>query len=190
MRSARKREIEKLNEEIRSCRKCHLSETRNKAVPGEGNIHTKIVFVGQAPGKDEDAQGSPFVGRAGRFLDELLDMIGIDRRDVYITSAIKCYPPRNRRPKREEVEACKPYLRRQLETIDPAIVVLLGGVALEVLLGEKGLAKVHGRIVRKGRRRFFVTYHPAAGMRFPEVRERMSEDFVRFQREQLRREDE
>ncbi|MFQ6085785.1 MAG: uracil-DNA glycosylase [Candidatus Bathyarchaeia archaeon] len=180
-RMVKEGELERLTREIRSCLLCDLSKTRNKAVPGEGRIDARIMFVGQAPGREEDSQGRPFVGRAGRFLNGLLSEIGVKREDVYITSVVKCYPPRNRLPRKGEIEACRPYLSRQLELIDPEIVVLLGGVAVETLLGMSGLKGAVGRTLRRGGRRLFVTYHPAAGMRFPRIRRAMEEHF-----EQLR----
>lgn len=120
------------------------------------------------------------MGRAGRFLDGLLSRIGVKREEVYITSVVKCYPPKNRLPRKEEIEACRPYLTRQLELIDPETVVLLGSVAVETLLHMEGLKSVVGRTFRRGHMDFFVTYHPAAGMRFPEIRRAMEEHFERL----------
>ncbi|WP_309492781.1 uracil-DNA glycosylase [Candidatus Hecatella orcuttiae] len=175
----KKRELQKLSEEIASCRKCDLYQTRRKAVPGEGKEDAEIFFVGESPGEEEDRLGRPFVGRAGRFLDELLKASGLRREDVFITSVLKSHPSGNRPPKRSEVEACLPYLKRQLEIVNPKLVVLLGNVALRSLLGAEKVSQTHGFVEKNGRM-FFATYHPSAGMRFPKIRRRMLEDFKKL----------
>jgi len=152
------------------CQKCLLSRLRTKAVPGEGPIGAKIMFIGQAPGREEDKNGRPFVGRAGKFLDELFQVNGISREEVFLTGSVKCFPPDNRVPKREELLACKPYLIEQIVLVDPRMVVFLGNVAQKFLLNEEVLK---GRIV-------FFTCHPAAGMRFPKIKEKMVKDFNRL----------
>lgn len=171
-------ELENLHARIRKCRKCRLWKTRKNAVPGEGNPNAEIMLVGQAPGRTEDATGRPFVGRAGKLLTELLAESGLKRNKVFITSVIKCFPPRNRIPKKDEIRACNPYIRKQIELIKPKTIVLLGNVAIKTVLGDAGkLDKIHGKkIVRKGIT-YIPTYHPAAGIRFPEIRRKIRMDF-------------
>jgi len=142
---------------VQSCKKCILCETRKNVVWGEGNKRAKIVFVGEAPGGDEDRQGRPFVGRAGKVLDDLLEKAGIDRRDVYITNVVKCRPPGNRKPTEEEMEKCMPYLRAELDEINPGLIVLLGSTATAALLPGVGVMRNHGKLFGK----FFVSYHPS-----------------------------
>ncbi len=163
--------LEKIAEEIKKCKKCRLWKTRTNAVPGEGPSNAKIFFIGQAPGKQEDLQGRPFVGRAGKFLNMLLEKNNIARNKVFITSVLKCFPPKNRLPKNDEVKACLPYLIKQLEIVNPRIVVLLGNVAVKALKNHE---------ILKGRK-VICTYHPAAGMRFPKIRKKMLEDFKKIQ---------
>jgi len=162
--------LEKLAKQIRKCRKCKLWKTRSNAVPGEGPSNAKIFFIGQAPGKQEDLQGKPFVGRAGKFLNMLLEKNNIKRSDVFITSVLKCFPPKNRLPKKDEIKACLPYLIKQLEIINPRVVVLLGNVAIKTLKNHE---------ILKGRK-VICTYHPAAGMRFPKIKKKMLDDFKRI----------
>jgi DNA polymerase len=142
---------------VQSCKKCVLCETRKNVVWGEGNKRAKIVFVGEAPGGDEDRQGRPFVGRAGKVLDDLLEKAGIDRRDVYITNVVKCRPPGNRKPTEEEMEKCMPYLREELDEINSGLIVLLGSTATAALLPGVGVTRNHGKLLGK----FFVSYHPS-----------------------------
>lgn len=153
--------LDSIAAKVRRCRSCRLSKSRTKAVPGEGS-KAGIMLVGEAPGKDEDASGRPFVGRAGKVLDRLLKGIGLSRRQVFITSVIKCRPPKNRVPTAEEIYQCHPYLEEQIAAINPKIICPLGGVALKVLLGETSVEKARGRIIRFGGRVFIPMYHPAA----------------------------
>ena len=165
--------LKRLNEQIRKCRKCKLSETRNKAVPGEGNPKAKIMLIGQGPGRKEDETGRPFVGRAGKFLDNLLKKNKIDRKDCYITSIVKCMPPKNRIPTRKEAQTCvENYLVKQIELVNPAIVVLMGRIAERYTPKEELI-----------RRKVIITAHPAAGMRFPKFRKKMEKDFRRIKNE-------
>ena len=127
-------EWEKLTRQILSCRFCPLYKSRTQAVPGEGNRQARLMFVGEAPGRDEDLQGRPFVGRAGQLLTRIIQAMGFDRQEVYIANVIKCRPPENRTPKPEEVRACSPYLLKQIELIKPKVIVALGKVATEFLL--------------------------------------------------------
>lgn len=172
--------LKKLNQEIRNCKKCLLGKTRKNAVPGEGPIDAKLMLVGQAPGQEENKTGRPFVGRAGKFLNQLLEIANINRKKVFITSPIKCFPPRNRKPSKEEIKACLPYLKKQIELINPQKFILLGEVAFSVFFSDKKLNNFRGKWLtfRQAQgKNFFVTYHPAAGLRFPKMRKILEADF-------------
>jgi len=171
-----------LNKEICVCEKCRLAKTRCFAVPGEGPFGPDFMFLGQGPGKEEDKTGRPFVGRAGKLLDGLLASVGIKRMDVFITSAVKCLPtpPLNRKPKPDELAACRPYLLRQIELIKPKKIVLMGDVAFRVFFAKEKLADFRGKWAASGGRRFFVTYHPAAALRFKRILEIMKGDFKKL----------
>lgn len=174
-------ELKKIEEKIKICKKCGLWKFRKNVVAGEGPSNAKIFFLGQAPGRMEDLSGRPFVGPAGKFLDKLLEIAGINRGEVFITGSVKCFPPRNRKPAAEEIEACKPYLLKQLETIRPKLIVILGEVALHTLLGLKEkITNLHGKILRKNGFVCFATFHPAAGMRFPKIGKMMIKDFKKL----------
>ena len=177
--SCAEREIAALRHGIERCHKCRLSEGRTHAVPGEGPADARVMFIGEAPGETEDRRGLPFCGRAGAFFDEMLAVAGIDRAAVFVTSAVKCRPPGNRTPRKDELATCRAaWLDRQIAAIDPGIVVLMGKTPIRQLLFETGaLAALHGRWREAEGRRFLMTYHPAAGMRFPEVEARMRADF-------------
>lgn len=151
-----------LHSTIRSCRLCPLWENRCLAVPGEGPSPSLIMLVGEAPGAEEDQTGRPFIGRAGRLLTAAMGEAGIDRSDVFITSVIKCRPPKNRKPKKCEIEACLPYLGAQMELVKPRAVALMGNVATKAVLGIEGVTLRHGQL-HQGR--YLVTFHPAAVLR-------------------------
>lgn len=174
-----------LAEQIRRCTECPLWKSRTLAVPGEGPSDAKLMFIGEAPGAEEDRQGLPFIGRSGKFLTEMLEKIGIDRKTVFITGAVKCHPLASRIPKKNEWETCKElWLDQQVELIKPQLIVLLGSTAVQSLLGEKkDLQQHHGTIVIKDNQRFFLTYHPAAAMRFPALKKLMEKDFVKLAKE-------
>ena len=155
-------DLKSLHKMICRCRLCELSKGRTRAVPGEGPCPAKIMLVGEAPGKDEDLTGRPFVGRAGRLLDEALSKAGLERSEVFITSAVKCRPPENKMPKAREIEACHPYLQAQIAALEPEVVCLMGNVAAQAVLAKKGVASLRGKIYEN---RFLVTYHPAAVLR-------------------------
>ncbi len=139
-------ELEKIADETRQCRKCDLGSIRTNAVPGEGNPKARIVFVGEGPGADEDAQGRPFVGRAGQLLDKVIEACGLKRSDVFICNIIKCRPPGNRDPRADEIINCFPYLQRQLEIIGPEIIVALGAPAARTLLNtNKAIGQLRGQ---------------------------------------------
>lgn len=161
-------ELEKIADETRQCRKCGLGSLRLNAVPGEGRPNAQIVFVGEGPGADEDAQGRPFVGRAGQLLDKIIAAMGLARRDVFICNVLKCRPPDNRDPKPEEVISCLPYLQRQLELINPKIIVALGAHAAKALLNtNKPIGQLRGLFHEYyagfGRPpiKLMATFHPA-----------------------------
>jgi len=161
--------LDEIGEKIRSCTRCHLSETRTNAVPGEGSPNSEILFVGEGPGEQEDKQGRPFVGRAGNKLTEILNSVTIDRKDVFITNVVKCRPPKNREPKPEESEACLPYLEAQIAEINPEIIVTLGNTATKALLNnDQGITKVRGTFYNwRGNIQVLPMYHPSYLLRYP-----------------------
>ena len=177
----KKRELEKLNQKIRNCKKCNLWKTRGEAVPGEGPMNAKIMLLGQAPGFEESKTGHPFVGRAGKFLNKLLEIAEIKRGKIFITSPIKCFPPKNRKPTKKEIETCLPHLKKQIEIINSQKFILLGEVAFSVFFPDKKLKDFRGKWVTlrqaQGKKKFFVTYHPAAGLRFPKIKKILIKDF-------------
>jgi DNA polymerase len=175
----KKQEIEKLNQEIKSCRKCPLWKLRKNTVPGEGLANAKIMIIGQAPGVEEDETGRPFVGRAGKFLNKLLKIAGIEREKVFITSPLKCLPQPliNRKPKKEEIKACLPWLKKQIEIINPKYFILLGEVAFSVFFPKQKLGDFRGKWIKKNGKFYFPTYHPAAGLRFPKIKKILERDF-------------
>ena len=143
-RDERRVALEAIASEVRACTRCRLHEGRGKAVPGEGSPDTEVVFVGEGPGFNEDREGRPFVGRAGGLLVQLLGSIGWQREDVFITNVVKCRPPDNRDPQPDEIAACAPYLRRQLEALDPAVVVTLGRYSMAAFMPDARIGQVHG----------------------------------------------
>jgi DNA polymerase len=169
--------LEKLHETIGVCTLCPLHKTRINAVPGEGPETSRVMFVGEAPGAREDESGSPFVGRSGDLLTSMMEDIGLSRDTVFITSILKSRPPKNRTPTQAEITACRPYLEQQIEIINPKIIVLLGGVAISSLIGPWKVSEAHGKFYETGGRTYFMTYHPAAALRFLKVKEAMREDF-------------
>ena len=166
--------------EVRSCVKCPLHLSRKNAVPGEGPSSASVMVVGEAPGQSEDEQGRPFVGAAGKNLDALLSHAGLSRTSVFITNVVKCRPPSNRRPARGELDACHPYLRRQIETISPKIIVLLGDTAMKEFFPAFSLGRAHGVPVTRGAIRFFPTYHPASVIYNPGLKDVLEEDFLKL----------
>lgn len=163
---ARSSRLNTIAGEIRECKRCDLHKGRKKAVPGEGSGQAKIMLVGEAPGREEDIQGRPFVGRSGKVLDVILEKAGLRRRRLFITSVVKCRPPLNRVPRRREWETCiRAHLWRQIEVIHPVIICILGGVAAKALLGVNRISKVRGEFLRYEGHVFFPTYHPAAAGR-------------------------
>ena len=165
---------------ISSCPDCDLCKTRTRAVPGEGPEQAQIMLVGEGPGFREDQQGRPFVGPAGRFLEELLESIGLKRTDVYITNVVKCRPPQNRDPLPDEVEACRKYLEEQIRTISPAVIVTLGRHSLAWFFPRDTISKVHGQIREKDGIQFLHMYHPAAALHSGGLRQTILDEFRRL----------
>ena len=154
--------IESVRKSVIACTNCALSKTRTNAVPGSGKNEAEVVFIGEAPGRNEDVQGTPFVGTAGKILTESLEYAGFVRQDVYITNVVKCRPPDNRRPNMQEINSCSPYLREELTLIRPKIVCILGNTAYGTLLGGSEITKNRGKVLQKDGQLYFVTVHPAA----------------------------
>jgi uracil-DNA glycosylase family 4 len=185
-------EEEKINEmlkiinEINNCTKCPLHKYRTNPVPGEGPLNAKIMFIGEAPGRNEDLQGKPFVGRAGELLDYLLSLAGLKREEVYITNVVKCRPPNNRDPRPEEISSCLPYLKRQIRIIEPRIIVCLGRFAGYTIFNLahikwEGMYRTHGKVysavVEGVPVKLVATFHPASAFYKKEVRALLEEDF-------------
>jgi len=171
-------ELEKIRNEALGCQKCRLKTTCTHVVFGEGSLKGSIMFIGEGPGRDEDIQGKPFVGRAGQLLDKILDAGGFNRQEhVYITNIVKCRPPGNRVPLPDEREACLPYLREQIKLLDPKIIVLLGATALQGLIDPKGkISQVRGQWQIWENRWVMPTYHPAALLRNPKLKAAVWQD--------------
>jgi DNA polymerase len=155
-----------------------LASGRKTIVFGQGNPRARVVFVGEGPGADEDEQGLPFVGRAGQLLNRMLQLIGIKREDVYICNVVKCRPPGNRTPERDEIETCSPFLFRQIEAIQPRLICCLGAPAVRTVLGLKeGITKIRGQFFNYGRMKALATVHPAYILRNPREEKILREDF-------------
>jgi len=178
-----------MNEEIKNCKRCNLWKTRNNIVIGEGSLNADIMFIGEAPGYYEDKQGRPFVGKAGKILDELLNSVELKREEIYITNILKCRPPGNRDPLPEEIKACTPYLDRQIEIIKPKKICTLGNFATNYIFSSFGLkpesiGKIHGKVFKA--RNLFVSvdiiplYHPASAVYNPNMKPTLIEDFKKI----------
>ena len=187
------RALAEVAEEVARCKKCRLWSSRTNSVPGHGNQDADVMFIGEAPGYNEDLEGKPFVGVAGKFLDQLLGLAGLKRSEVFITNVLKCRPPRNRDPLPDEVEACGPYLERQISIIRPKLVVCLGrhsasyvlsrgGVRVRSKPGGISISAVRGQVFKacfEGLAFLIMpTYHPAAGLYNPKLKDKLMEDFV------------
>jgi uracil-DNA glycosylase family 4 len=187
--------LDEIAAQARACTTCGLSSTRTNAVPGTGSAASGIVFVGEAPGADEDAQGEPFVGRAGQLLTDmiagmhsrgLVPGVPLDRTSVYIVNVLKCRPPENRNPLPHEIESCSPFVIRQLEALQPRVICCLGKFAAELLIGVKGtIASMRGRTYRWRGAKLVVTYHPAYCLRSPSAKRPVWEDLQRLAQEYL-----
>jgi uracil-DNA glycosylase family 4 len=175
--------LDELNNLICECQKCPLGKTRNKFVFGVGDPNADVMLIGEAPGADEDAQGEPFVGRAGKLLNDILKAINFEREEVYIANIIKCRPPGNRNPLPEEMEKCITYLYKQIELIKPKIILCLGLVAASELLKTKlSLGRLRGSVFEYGNIKVMVTYHPAALLRNPQWKKGCWEDVQKFRK--------
>lgn len=173
-----------LNSKINDCTKCRLAKGRTKFVFGVGNPKAKIMFIGEAPGRDEDLQGEPFVGRAGQLLDKILAAINFRREEVYIANMVKCRPPENRAPETDEMDTCHPYLLKQIEMIKPKIICCLGRISGQYLLQTKeALGRLRGRMHDYNGIKLLVTYHPAALLRYPEYKKETWEDMKLLRKE-------
>lgn len=175
-------ELESLALDIKRCEKCRLHQGRRHAVPGEGPADAGIVILGEGPGGVEDRTGRPFTGPAGKLLDALLRDNGIMRSEVFITNCVKCRPPENRTPRRDELATCSmAWLNRQLQLIAPRLVILLGQTATRQMLGrEASVTHLHGTLHQRDERDYFVTYHPAAALRFDTIATALRADFQRL----------
>jgi uracil-DNA glycosylase family 4 len=163
--------LELIRENLGECTRCRLHEQRNKIVFGAGNPRAELVFVGEGPGHDEDLQGLPFVGRAGKLLTQMIEAMGLERKDVYICNVVKCRPPENRKPEDDEVATCSPYLYRQLDVIAPKAIVCLGGVAAQTLLKTKDpISRFRGNWFDFRNTKLIATYHPAYLLRNPNAK--------------------
>lgn len=174
------RPLAEIREEVSTCKACSLCEGRTNVVFGEGNPHARVMIVGESPGKNEDLQGKPFVGAAGKFLDELLEVAGLKREDVFIANVLKCRPPSNRNPKPEEIEACATFLRQQTQTISPDVIVTLGNFATQFILRTGvGITHLRGTVQRAGRFLVLPVFHPAAAIYDRSKRDVLLSDFER-----------
>lgn len=171
--------LDELRVQVESCRRCPLCDGRTQTVFGVGNPHARVMFIGEAPGKNDDLQGEPFVGAAGHYLNELLGCAGLRREDVFIANVLKCRPPGNRDPRPEEIQTCTPFLREQTRTIDPEVLVTLGKFSTQfVLKTQVGITRLHGRVQRAGKFLVFPIFHPAAALYDGAKRETLENDFV------------
>lgn len=171
--------LDDLRRQVEACRACPLCEGRTNTVFGVGNPQARVLIVGEAPGKNEDLQGEPFVGAAGKYLNELLGLAGLAREDVFIANVLKCRPPGNRDPRPEEIQTCTPYLREQTRTINPEFIVTLGNFATKFILKtDRGITGLHGKLQMAGRFKVFPVFHPAAALYDSKKRVALEDDFV------------
>ena len=169
--------LPKIREDLGDCKRCKLCKTRNTIVFGDGNPRAELVFVGEGPGADEDEQGLPFVGRAGKLLTQMIEAMGLQRKDVYICNVVKCRPPQNRQPEKDEVEECSPFLFRQIDTIAPKAIVCLGATAAKTILQtERGISQFRGEWQEFRGRKLMATYHPAYLLRNPAAKSEVWKD--------------
>ena len=170
--------LDEIRAQVENCHACSLCETRTNIVFGDGDPHARVLIVGEAPGKNEDLQGKPFVGAAGKFLDELLEEAGLKREEVFIANVLKCRPPSNRNPQADEIEACAPFLREQTQSIDPWIIVTMGNFATQFILRTgTGITRLRGTVQQTGRFVVLPVFHPAAAIYDRSKRDVLLEDF-------------
>ncbi|MQC26807.1 MAG: uracil-DNA glycosylase [Chloroflexi bacterium] len=172
--------LSEVAEQAAACTLCELHHSRKQAVPGEGPADAEIVFIGEGPGFHENEQGRPFVGAAGKFLEELLASIALTREEVFITNVVKCRPPGNRDPQIEELQSCNGYLERQIQAINPRVIVTLGRFSLARFLPNAKISQVHGKAVRVRGRLVIPMYHPAAALHQPSLRSVVEADFAQL----------
>jgi uracil-DNA glycosylase family 4 len=173
-------ELTELYQEIAVCQRCELAKGRTHTVPGEGPENAEIMFIGEAPGFHEDRQGRPFVGAAGKFLEELLASIGLKREDVYICNVIKCRPPGNRDPLSDEIATCRPFLDKQIELVQPKLIVTLGRYSMARYFPNTQITRIHGQPKRIGGRIYYPMFHPAAALHQPKWRSVVEEDMLKI----------
>lgn len=170
--------LEEIRAQVEQCHACSLCEGRTNVVFGEGDPHARVLIVGEAPGKNEDLQGKPFVGAAGKFLDELLEAAGLKREEVFIANVLKCRPPSNRNPQANEIETCAPFLRMQTQTIDPLVIVTMGNFATQFILRTgTGITQLRGTVQQAGRFVVMPVFHPAAAIYDRSKRDVLLADF-------------
>lgn len=173
--------LDTLAQQISVCTKCDLYKGRTKAVPGEGPTHAEIMFIGEAPGANEDKQGRPFVGASGKFLDQLLAAAGVTRADVWITNVVKCRPPGNRDPQMVEIETCTTnYLENQIKIVNPRIIVTLGRHSMSRFFPDAKITQIHGQMQKVGKRFIIPMFHPAAALHQDRFKPMLLEDFARL----------
>ena len=172
--------LSELYQEIERCQQCEIAKYRNRVVPGEGAEDAAIMFIGEAPGWHEDQQGRPFVGPAGKFLDELLASIGLNRKQVYIANVIKCRPQGNRDPLPSEIQNCCPHLKRQVEIIKPKMIVTLGRYSMAMFFPGKSISKIHGTAQKRDNVLCYAMYHPAAALHQGSLRQAIEEDMLKI----------
>jgi len=175
-----KQKLEKVKQNVIKCTKCELAKTRTNSVPGKGDFKSDVIFVGEAPGKNEDRNGEPFIGVAGKKLSAALEGAGISRDKVYITNIVKCRPPKNRVPKTNERETCQDYLKQEIAIIKPKLICILGNTAFNSLLGGSEIMKFRGKIVQKDNQLYFLTVHPAATIYNQKLIDVLNEDIVKL----------
>ncbi len=172
--------LQTIRAQVQRCRACPLAAGRTRAVPGEGPAGSAVMFIGEGPGYHEDQQGQPFVGQAGKFLDELLACAGLKRAEVFITNVVKCRPPSNRDPEPEELKACDQYLNAQIEAINPRVIVTLGRFSMAKFVTNGKISQIHGRPHQVDGRVVVTMYHPAAALHQPDLKKTLLEDFGRL----------
>jgi len=172
--------LQQVAAQVAACEKCELHHSRKNAVPGEGPPDAEMMFIGEGPGFHENEQGRPFVGAAGRFLEELLATIGMTREQVFIANVVKCRPPGNRDPQAEELQACSDYLERQIQAINPKVIITLGRFSMQRYLPNAKISQVHGQAVLVKNRLVYPMYHPAAALHQPSLRSAVEVDFAKL----------
>jgi len=176
--------LQTIREDIGDCRRCKLHKGRTKIVFGDGHPHAKLLFIGEGPGRDEDLQGLPFVGRAGKLLTQMIEAMGLRRSDVYICNVVKCRPPENRAPEKDEVAACSPFLFRQIDLVAPKVIVCLGSIAAQTILETtRGISQFRGQWLEFRGRKLMATYHPAYLLRNPAAKSEVWKDLQKVMAE-------